>query len=164
MMAIFSALDELLAALQAVRVGSFRVHTVYSPVPRHEIRELLKLPTSPIRYFTLTGGILGLLTGFSLTIYTVLQWKFIVSGKPIIPWIPAVVVGFEFTILIAILFNLAGLLINARLPGIRRPDHFDPRFTHDRFGLVVLCSEDEREKLSKLLRECGAEEIHEATT
>ncbi len=163
MMAIFTRLDALLAALKALRAGDFQVHTVYSPVPHHEISELLALPTSPVRFFTLTGGILGLLTGFGLTVYTCLQWKFIVSGKPIIPWIPAVVVGFEFTILIAILFNFTGLLVKARLPRLRRPDHYDPRFTDDRFGLLVLCPESERQTLSAMLQEHGAEEVHEAS-
>jgi hypothetical protein len=162
MVAIFTALDGLLAALKALRASSFKIHTVYSPIPSHEIGEVLELPTSPVRFFTLTGGVLGLLTGFGLTVYTCLQWKFIVSGKPVIPWIPAVVVGFEFTVLIAILFNFLGLLLNARLPRLRRPDHHDPRFTQDRFGLVVLCAESEREMLAKMLLECGAEEIHEA--
>jgi len=161
MMAVFAAVDELLVAVKALKTGSFKIHTVYSPVPLHEIGEVLDLPTSPVRFFTLAGGILGILTGMALTIYTCLQWKFIVSGKPVIPWIPAVVVGFEFCILIAILFNLAGLLTQARLPRLRLPEHHDPRFTRDRFGLLVLCSETERPTLANMLRECGAEEVHE---
>jgi hypothetical protein len=161
-MAIFAAVDELLAALKTLKTGSFKVHTVYSPVPLHQIGEVLDLPRSPVRFFTLTGGILGILMGMGLTMYTCLQWEFIVSGKPVIPWIPAVVVGFEFCILIAILFNFIGLLTQARLPNLRLPEHHDPRFTRDRFGLLVLCSETERATLSKMLRECGAEEVHEA--
>jgi hypothetical protein len=98
-----------------------------------------------------------------LVIYTCLQWKFIVSGKPIIPLIPAVVVGFEFCVLVAILFTFLGLLLNARLPQLRLPDHHDPRFTRDRFGLLVPCAEGERATLAAMLRECGAEEIHDAS-
>jgi Alternative complex III, ActD subunit len=161
-MAIFEAVDGLFAALKTLKTGSFKVHTVYSPVPLHEVSDVLELPRSPVRLFTLVGGILGILTGMGLTVYTCLQWKFIVSGKPIIPWIPAVVVGFEFCILIAILFNLIGLLTKARLPRFRRPEDYDSRFTRDRFGLLVLCAENERETLTKMLRDCGAEEVHEA--
>lgn len=162
MVAVFAALDELLAALRTLQAANFKVHTVYSPVPRHEIVEALELPTSPVRFFTLTGGILGICIGVSLVIYTSVQWNFIVSGKPVIPWIPAVIVGFEFCVLVAILFNMMGLLLKTRLPKLRRPDHHDPRFTQDRFGLVVLCAETERDTVSKMLLECGAEEIHEA--
>ncbi|HAA03202.1 MAG TPA: hypothetical protein DCZ69_11845 [Syntrophobacteraceae bacterium] len=162
LVAVFAAVDELLAALDALKTGRFTVHTVYSPVPLHEIGDVLDLPRSPVRFFTLTGGILGILAGMGLTVYTCLQWKFIVSGKPVIPWIPAVVVGFEFCILIAILFNLIGLLTQTRLPKLRRPEHYDPRFSRDRFGLLVLYPEGERQTLSTMLRECGAEEVHEA--
>jgi hypothetical protein len=162
MLGIFATLDQLLAALRAVKAGSFKVHTVYSPVPRHELGAELDLPRSPVRFFTLTGGILGILTGIGLTVYTCIQWKFIVSGKPVIPWIPAVIVGFEFCVLVSIIFNLLGLLVNARLPRLRLPDHHDPRFTCDRFGLMVLCTESERETLSRMLLENGAEEVHEA--
>jgi hypothetical protein len=162
LMAIFVAVDELIAALKASKTSSFKVHTVYSPVPLHEIGEVLDLPRSPVRFFTLAGGILGILMGMALTVYTCLQWEFIVSGKPVIPWIPAVVVGFEFCILIAILFNFVGLLTQARLPKLCRPEYYHQGFSRDRFGLLVLCSENERDTLSKMLRDCGAEEIHEA--
>ena len=161
-MASFATVDELLAALKALKTGSFKVHTVYSPIPIHEVGEVLDLPRSPVRFFTLAGGILGILAGMALTVYTSLQWGFIVSGKPVIPWIPAVIVGFEFCILIAILFNLLGLLTQAGLPRFTLPEHYDSRFSRDRFGLLVLCPAGERETLSTMLRECGAEEVHEA--
>jgi hypothetical protein len=163
MLAVFANLDELLVALKTVRDQGFTIHTVYSPVPRHEIGEAMGVKTSPVRFFTLSGGILGFMAGVGLVIYTCLQWKFIVSGKPIIPLIPAVVVGFELCVLLAILFNMLGLLLNAGLPRLRLPDHHDPRFTRDRFGLLVPCAEGERATLSAMLRECGAEEIHDAS-
>jgi hypothetical protein len=163
MMGIFATLDELLAALKAVQAGSFTVDTVYSPIPLHEIGEALGVKRSPVRFFTLTGGLLGIMIGVGLVIYTSLQWKFIVSGKPVIPLVPAVIVGFEFCVLVAIIFNLLGLLVNTRLPRLRLPDHHDPRFTRDRFGLLVLYAASERERLSSILVECGAEETHEAT-
>jgi hypothetical protein len=163
LMAIFSTLDALLATLESVQAGGFRVDTVYSPVPRHEIGEALGVKRSPVRFFTLTGGILGILTGVGLVIYTSAQWKFIVGGKPVIPVVPAVIVGFEFCVLVAIIFTLAGLLINTRLPRLRLPDHHDPRFTGNRFGVLVPCPADQREALSKILMESGAEEVHEVT-
>jgi len=70
-------------------------------------------------------------------------------------------VGFEFTILLGIIFTLAGLLIQTRLPRVRIPNHYDPRFTQDRFGIVVSCGEAEREIVFKILKDAGAEEVHE---
>jgi len=114
-----------------------------------------------VRYFTLCGGLLGAIGGVSLASYAHLQWSFITSGKPVLAWIPFVVIGFEFTILLGVLFTIAGLLINARLPRIRVPDAYDPRFSLDRFGILVSCREEEKESVSKLLREAGAEELRE---
>lgn len=161
LLGVFSYLDDLLAALRTFDKHNRPVHAVYSPVPRHEIREALGLKPSSVRYFTLTGGILGLCTGVGLLVYTCLQWKFIVSGKPVVPFVPAVVVGFEFCILLGVLFNLLGMLTRARLPQLRLSSHYDDRFSQNRFGVVVLCTAQEREDVSKVLQEAGAEEIHE---
>jgi hypothetical protein len=161
LLGVYEYLDDLLAALKGFADRSLKVHTVYSPIARHEIFEALNVKPSPIRYFTLTGGILGVCTGVGLLVYTCLQWKFIVSGKPIVPLVPAVVVGFEFCILLGVLFNTFGMLLNTRLPKIRLPEHYDDRFMQDRFGVLVMCAEDELEGLSKIMKEAGAEEVRE---
>lgn len=157
---IFAYLDDLLRALENVK-NSGRRFQVFSPVNRHEIREALGMKTSPVRRFTLFGGIAGLISGFGLAVYTVLAYKFIVSGKPIIPWVAFVVIGFEFTILFGVLITLAGILINAGIPKLRLPPHYDPRFSSDHFGLVVACGDDEREELRRMLQESGAKEVHD---
>jgi hypothetical protein len=160
LMGIFVDLEDLLAAIKALE-GKAQDLTVYSPAPHGEIKEALRQKPSPVRYYTLFGGLLGLVSGFSLAIYTVLQWKFVVSGKPIIPWIPFVIIGFEFLILFGVFISFAGMLIHSRLPRWRLPVHYDPRFSNDRFGLQVPCGSQDREKLAGLLQEAGAEEIHD---
>ena len=136
LMGIFIYLDDLLAAIKALK-GNGRELTVFSPSASEEIKEVLKESPSPVRYYTLFGGLFGLFFGFSLAVYTVLQWKFIVSGKPIIPWIPFVIVGFEFLILFGVVISFVGMLIHSRLPRRRLPVYYDPRFSDDRFGLLV---------------------------
>ncbi len=161
LLGVFAYLDELVNALKFARENGFKIHTVYSPFPHHGIDEALGLKPSPVRFVTLTGGVLGVLTGIALVIYTCVQWKFVVSGKPVIPLVPAVVVGFEFCILFSVLFNFAAMLFKARLPRLHRPDHYDNRFSQDHFGVMVLCPENEREHLSKILKEAGAKDVHE---
>lgn len=160
-MGIFAYIDDLLKALKFMAENDFKVHTVYSPFPHHEIEEALHLKPSSVRFFTLCGGILGVMAGVGLVVYTCMQWKFIVSGKPIIPFVPAVVVGFEFCILLSVLFNFGGLLFRSRLPRLRRPEHYDDRFSQDHFGILIQCSETDLDRLSNILKEAGAEEIHE---
>jgi molybdopterin-containing oxidoreductase family membrane subunit len=159
-MGIFVYLDDLLVAIKALD-GKGQDFTVYSPAAHGEIKEALQQKPSPVRYYTLFGSLLGLISGFSLAVYTVLQWKFVVSGKPIIPWIPFVIIGFEFLILFGVLISFAGLLIHIRLPRRRLPVSYDPRFSDNRFGLLISCSSKEREKFAALLKKAGAEEIHD---
>jgi hypothetical protein len=160
LMGIFIYVDDLLRALKAVKEAHLNF-TVFSPSATPDVQEALNKGPSPVRYYTLFGGLFGLASGFSLAVYTVLQWRFIVSGKPIIPWIPFVIVGFEFLILSGVLVSFAGMLIHTRLPRLHLPDHYDPRFSDDRFGLLIYYLPMEREKIAGWLKESGAEEVHD---
>ncbi len=161
MMGVYRYLDDLLDALRALKERGLKIGTVYSPARSHEILEVLEVKRSPVRYFTLVGGWLGVTAGFALSMYTAAQWKFIVSGKPAIPVIPYVIVGFELTILFSVIMNLLGALVSARLPKVKIPAHYDPRFSEDRYGVVVSCGESERDEVEQLLREAGAEEVND---
>lgn len=160
MMGIFIYLGDLLEALKTLKGTGLRV-SVFSPSAQPEIKAALGLRPSPVRFYTLFGGLLGLSSGLALAVYTVIQWRFIVSGKPVIPWIPFVVVGFEFLILFGVLISFAGMLIHGRLPRLRLPSYYDPRFSNDRFGLLVYYSGIDRERITALLKEARAEEIHD---
>jgi hypothetical protein len=161
-MGIFPYLDDFVKALKALKEGQFEIGAAYSPTKNHEILEALGIKPSSVRYFTLTGGILGILAGAGLAVYTAMQWMFVVDGKPPVPAVPYVIVAFEFCILISVFFNLFGLAFNTRLPKFKLPEHYDPRFSEDRFGVLVHCSESERESVAKILKEAGAEEVHDA--
>lgn len=157
---VYAYLNEVLEAIRALKRENIPVDTVYSPIPSHEIRETLGLPElGTVRFYTLTGAILGILTGLFLVWYTAVQWHFIVGGKPPVPWVPSVIPAFEFLILIAVFFNLAGLFHKNRMPRFRLPSHFDPRFTQDRFGILVECADEQRETVMNILRNSGAEEV-----
>jgi len=156
---VFRFLDDLRTYLVRVEKTHFRIEDVYSPAPRHEIQEALRTRPSPIRYFTLVGGGVGALLGLALAAYAHAQWNLITGGKPVLAWIPFFVIAFECCILASVLFTLVGLSIMTRLPRSRLPDAYDPRFSQDRFGVVVSCGEGEQETVSRVLKEAGAEEI-----
>jgi hypothetical protein len=159
---MFRYLDDLLAAIYEARSVGLEIDTVFTPTPHHQIREALGMAgLSSVRFFTLAGGILGFLSGVALAIYTFAQWKFVMSGKPPIPYVPLVIVGFEFTILFACIFNVAGMLIKGRMPRIGLPREYDTRYSEDRFGIVVLCAQSDRDSVAAVLAASGAEEVHE---
>lgn len=160
-LAIFVDLDHLLAAIGALRTRKIEIVDVHAPTFQPELLTALGQKRSPVRFFTLFGGILGLLSGFGLAIYTAMQWHFVVSGKPPVPRAPYVIEAFEFCILFAILCNLGGMLFLARLPTFKLPSHYDPRCTEDRYAMLLHCPVAERAEIGRLLREMGAEEVND---
>ena len=159
---IFAYLNEVVQAVEGLRKRKVPIEAVYSPMRVQEIREALGEPVLGFgRFFTLTGAILGLLTGIFLTWYTAIQWRFIVGGKPPVPIIPTVIPAFEFFILISVFFTLGGLLFLNRMPKLHIPAHYDRRFSQDRFGIVVYCTDADLESVSSILKDLGAEEVRQ---
>jgi molybdopterin-containing oxidoreductase family membrane subunit len=156
---IFAHLDTFTRAIRTLRSSGYREITVFSPVPRHEIEEALEGGRSPVRFFTLGGGLLGCITGFVLTIATSLHYPLITGGKPIISIPPFLVIVFELTILFGALGTILGMLLNIQLPRLSLEPGYDPRFSVDRFGLRLRCERDHAEAVEKILRSAGAEEV-----
>ena len=168
-MGIFKDEDQAASALTALAGGPFEVHQVHSPIPSHKLSHALQQKKSMVGWFTLTGGIIGmvtlalftalfgLLTGFLLAVYCASEWRLIVSGKPVIAFIPFTIVGFEFTILFAVFGNVIGLLTQMDLPRYDGMKIYDPRFSCDHFGIVASCPPEEQEKLKTLFTESGGE-------
>jgi molybdopterin-containing oxidoreductase family membrane subunit len=110
-----------------------------------------------VGYFTLTGGVLGFITGYALAVFTTLQWSLIVGGKPVVGLIPYFIVGFEFTILFGVFGNIIGLLTQMRLPNFETMRYYDPRCSGEHFGIVVSCPEEDRQKAMGFFEEKGGE-------
>lgn len=159
---IFEYLNEVFSAVEILKKENIPIHTVYSPMPNEEIRDALGLPSlGPGRFFTLVGGIIGILTGIFLAWYTASQWRFIVGGKPPIPVIPTVIPAFEFFILFSVFATVIGLLVKNKFPKRRLSPYYDARFSQDRFGIVVYCTEADREQVTTILHNSGAEEVRQ---
>jgi hypothetical protein len=161
LLAIYAYVDDVLEAIDRLKIEKINVETVYSPALNEEVEEALEVQPSPVRRFVLFGGIFGILFGLALAVYTAAQWNFIVWGKPPIPSVSNVIVAFEFCILFAILSGVAGLLILTRLPRLRIPAHYDARFTVDRYGILLACPPARSDAISQILRDSGAEEIRD---
>lgn len=155
-------MDSAVHAIRELRARGFRALATYSPVPLPEFEEALTghgLPKSPVRLFTLVGGLIGTASGFALTIWSSLKWNLVTGGKPVVSIPPFVVIAFELTILLGGLCTLLGLLVTARLPRLRGSPRYDPRFSADRFGVEVTCGSDQVATAKAILRDAGAEEV-----
>jgi len=159
-LAVFSNAGRLLQAAKMACDGGFKVMETFSPVKIEALDDVLKQPKSPVRFFTLAGALMGLFGGFWLAAGTAQVNGLIVGGKPPVSLIPFCIVGFEGTILLGSLANLIGLVLFARLFRFDPGQYYDPRFSRDKFGLLVSCSSHEIARLKEQLAPAAPEEIH----
>jgi len=153
----------VLEAIRQLRKGGHSDFTVYSPVPRHELEDALDQPVSPVRMFTLIGGIAGCAIGAWLTLYMSYDWPIVLGGKPIGSIPPYVVIMFEMTVLFGALSTILGIAFNALFAARRLGTvAYDARFTNDKFGILVPSESARQSQVESLLRGAGAEEVRRA--
>ncbi len=154
-MGLFTDEPRAVLALRDLKRTRWNIEQVHSPVPSEEINQEVGCPKSRVGYFTLTGGIFGFFAGVALATYTAVQWHLVVSGKPVVAWIPFFVVGFELAILFAVIGNIIGLLLLSRLPRLKAPEHYDERCTGTHFGILVSCPKGQSAEIEAFFRERG---------
>src|SRR5438094_570499 len=160
---VFAHLDATVAAIKQLRGAGHTDFTVYAPIPRHEIEDALGQRVSPVRMFTLVGGISGCAIGAWLTLWMSADWPIVTGGKPIGSIPPYVVIMFEMTILFGALSTILGIAFNALFAARRLGTvAYDPRFTNDKFGIFVPSEPARAGQVETLLRGAGAEEVRRA--
>jgi hypothetical protein len=158
---VFAHIDTTVRALEDLKAKGYHDLTVYTPIPVHEIADVVERdrPVSRVRLFTLIGGLTGTACGFLLTIWSAIKWGLVTGGKPIASIPPFVVIAFELTILFGGLATVIGMVVLGRLPRFAPSPTFDPRFTNDRFGVAVHCAPERGGSVREILRGAGAEEV-----
>lgn len=155
---VFGYLDDTVAAIEEAKRRNLE-YVVYSPFANHEIEHATYPEKSPVRFITATGALLGITAGFTLAIMCSLDWPMRVSAKDIVSVPGFVVIGYECTILFAAIFTLLSVLHFCRIPDILRKVGYDPRFTCDKFGVVVGCDAGQVDEMKETLSRLGAEEV-----
>lgn len=156
----FIHVDAATDAIRALKAQGHTDLTVYTPAPNHEIEEALDHPVSPVRLFTLIGGLTGCAAGFAMTIWMSNDWPLLVGGKPIASVPPYVVIGFELTILLGALSTVAGVIVMSFLN--RRKAPYRERFSDDLIGVFVPCRPDQASAVEGLLKRAGSVEVSHA--
>jgi molybdopterin-containing oxidoreductase family membrane subunit len=158
---VFAHVDTTVKALEELKARGFEDLEVYSPAPIHEIEDVMERgrSVSRVRLFTLIGGLTGTVSGFTLTIWSAMQWGLVTGGKPVASIPPFVVIAFELTILFGGLATALGMVLLGRLPRFRPSPGYDPRFSNDRFGVAVRCAPGRGGAAGEILRTAGAEEV-----
>jgi hypothetical protein len=167
---VFAYVDTTVRALEELKAKGYHDLTVYMPAPVHAIEEVMERdrPVSRVRFFTLLGGLTGIVAAFILTIYTSLLWGLVTGGKYLhytpqgiagssLP--PFFIIAFELMVLFGGVATFIGLVTLARLPRVRPTRTFDPRFTNDHFGVAVHCQPDRSASVRQILSAAGADEV-----
>jgi len=161
MTGVLGSFDHIDAACDAIRELKATGHkdlTVYSAAPNHELEAAIGDPVSPVRLFTLIGGLTGCAAGFGAAIWMSRDWPLLVGGKPIAAIPPYVVIGFELTILIGALSTVAGIIILSMMKSLKgRP--YNARFSDDRIGVFVPCRSEQLADVEKLMTQHGSVEV-----
>jgi hypothetical protein len=150
-LASYEYLDSTVDAIEALRKAGFADIKAYSPYPEHHIEHALGYGQSPVRVWTLVGGLTGAATGLAFTSWTALDWPLVVGGKPMIA-IPAFVpIIFEMTVLFGALSTVIGLFVLSRIPNLKPAVVYDPEFTAGRYGVFVEATGDKLAEARKIL-------------
>ena len=159
--AAFRELDSTVEAIEALKKEKIGAVTVYSPTPRHELEHAIDAPPSPVRRFTLIGGLLGASFGYWIAIWASDYWPLVVGGKPVASWVPYTIFGFEVMVLFGALSTVAGLFINSRVPRLTMTVGYDRRFSGGDYGVWVECPPEKYAAAEQLLKSHGAVEVRD---
>ena len=161
LLASYEYLDSTVDAIKALKKAGFEKIKAYAPYPEHHIEHALGYGESPVRVWTLVGGLTGTATGFALTTWTSIDWPLVVGGKPIVS-IPAyIIIAFEMTILFGALATIIGLFVLSRLPSIKPPVVYDPEFSSGRYGVYVEGDRQRLEEARQIMNEQQPIELRE---
>jgi hypothetical protein len=136
-LASFDYLDSTVDAIHELRKAGFKQLRAYMPYPEHHIEEAMGYHESPVRVWTLVGGLTGAAAGFAFTVWTSMDWPLVTGGKPIVAIPTSVVIAFEMTVLFGALATLIGVFVLSRLPHTKPVVVYDPEFVAGRFGVYV---------------------------
>ena len=157
--AVYDRPDRIAEAVTKLRGRGYTDLVTYGPAPFTEVDDAMHEKPSPVRLWTLIGGLTGVVTGFAMTLWMANDWQIMLGGKPYSSIPPYTIIGFELTILFGGVLTVLGLFANGRLYPRPLDDAYDPRFSAEDFGLVVACRERDVGEIESLMRSHGATEV-----
>ncbi len=155
--------DENVAAdaMDALKEEGYRESTEYevltgTPYPEGTFGEAE--PVHKLFRWPLIGAACGFIVGLMLTAGTQIAYPLVTGGKPVLGIPPMAIIMYEGTMLGAILFTIAGIIFESRLPRLFM-GAYDTRITEGYIGITVTVDQDRIEQAEEVLKNAGAEDI-----
>jgi molybdopterin-containing oxidoreductase family membrane subunit len=157
---IFELPAQAAAAVKQLRGRGYTDLETYAPAPFPEVEDAVDPKPSRVRLMTLIGGLVGVVTGYALTIWMANNWQIMIGGKPFTSIPPYTIIAFELTILFGGILTVVGLFIFGKMPKFKLDPAYSSRFSAEDFGVVVRCREQDVAEIDSLLRENDATEVN----
>ena len=132
----------------------------FAPAPFPEVEDAVLPKPSRVRLLTLIGGLVGVVTGYALTIWMANDWPIMIGGKPFSSIPPYTIIAFELTILFGGVLTVLGLFIYGRMPSFKLDPAYSRRFSAEEFGVLVRCRDRDVAEIDSLLRDHDATEVN----
>lgn len=164
-MAEFADVDSVMNAARRCRDTGFRLWDVHSPFPIHGIDRAMGNRPTVLPWLVMGGGVAGALLGLWLQYFTnVLDYPYLISGKPLFSLPANIPVIFELAVLLAALTAVFGMLALNLLPMLHNPLFAVERFrrvTSDRFFVVIYTADPayDPQRTPEMLRSLGASAV-----
>ncbi|MBW2267828.1 MAG: DUF3341 domain-containing protein [Deltaproteobacteria bacterium] len=157
--AIFERPDYTADAVTRLRGRGYTDLETYAPAPFPEVDDAMIDKPSPVRLYTLIGGLIGVVTGFAVTIWMANDWPIMIGGKPFSSIPPYVIIAFELLVLFGGVLTVIGVFVVGKLYPRKLDAAYDPRFSAEDFGVVVGCRDRDVVEIEELMRDNGAVEV-----
>ncbi|MCH8083739.1 MAG: DUF3341 domain-containing protein [Myxococcales bacterium] len=157
---IFELPSQAAAAVKQLRGRGYTDLETYAPAPFPEVEDAVDPKPSRVRLLTLIGGLVGVVSGYAMTIWMANNWQIMIGGKPYTSIPPFTIIAFELTILFGGVMTVLGLFIFGGLPKFKLDPAYSPRFSAEDFGVAVRCREQDVAEIDALLRENDATEVN----
>jgi hypothetical protein len=167
LMAEFETAGDLVAAARRTKEAGFKKFDAYTPFPIHELDEAMDLHDNRVALFTLIGGIIGCIGGFSLASWVeAVALPLNIGGRPLISAPMYIPITFECTVLIGGLTAAISMIMMNGLPSPYHPVFNVERFADASRSKFFLCIESDdpqfdRRATAGFLESLGPEEIAE---
>ena len=158
-MGTFAFEEDFLAAAKNLTSSGFDNVSLLSPLPLEEAQEVLGLGKSPVRHYSLAGAIIGAISGFAMAAGTALVFILPTGGRAIITVPPFLIITYEMTILLGVLFTLIGFHFVSGLPAWSDRPYLSSASV-DKFVVVVEGADGEQAaRAETIIRDAGADEV-----
>ena len=159
LLGVYTDPEKVAGVARKLRGRGYTELEIYAPAPFAEVDDAVDPKPSGVRLYTLIGGLLGVVTGYAVTIWMANDWQLMLGGKPFSSIPPYTIIAFELTILFGGLATALGLFVKGRLPRFRLDPEYRVRFSAEDFGVAIHCRARDVAEVDALLRDHGSVEV-----